>query len=121
MTYTPYVDVENFQISHIPYDERKALLIKVSRHIDTLTFNRIAGRFKTLTAFQKEVVEEVCTNLAVWEYDNSELLESTVKSYSINGVSLEFGGANIRQVSGVFIPDELYNRLCQTGLCCRKI
>lgn len=121
MTYIPYVNVDDFKSNTIPTDERISILTRASRHIDTLTFNRIVGKFDLLTDFQKELVQEVCADLANWEYDNSEMLENPLKSYSINGVSVEFGGTSVSQINGVFIPTELYQRLCQTGLCCRRV
>ena len=120
MRYKPYLCAEEYK-GDIPPLELEKALIRASRHIDTLTFNRIVGDFYSLTEFQREIIKEVCAELADWEYENSDMLNSALKSYSINGVSVEFGGVNVESVNGVFIPSELYRILCQTGLCCRVI
>lgn len=120
MAYTPYISVEEYK-GNIPSLEVEKRLTQASRHIDTLTFNRIVGKFDDLTEFQQEIVKEVCLNLANWEYENDEMINSVFDSYSINGVSMKFGGGNIKNVSGVYIPTELYQTLCQTGLCCRVL
>ena len=121
MTYKPYLSIEEYTTGEIPNDLLEKQLIQASRHIDTLTFNRIVGKFDRLTDFQKEIIKEVCKQLADWEYTNTDMLNSVLKSYSINGVSAQFGGDNIQKVSGVYIPCELYQTLSQTGLCCRVI
>lgn len=120
MAYTPYLSVDEYR-GDIPLAELEKALVRASRHIDTLTFNRIVGKFDLLTPFQQEIIKEVCGKLADWEYENAEMLNSVLKSYSINGVSADFGGANVESIGGVFIPAELYQALCQTGLCCRVI
>lgn len=94
-------------------------LRKASRHIDTLTFNRIKSLgFEKLTDFQKDIIKEVTCELAEFEYENAELIENVLSSYSINGVSMNFGGSwNVQLIKGVAIPTELHETLKQTGLC----
>lgn len=119
--YTPYVTVEEYKESYndIPDDNIEKSLKKASRHIDTLTFNRIQGiRFDNLTEFQKEIIKEVTCELANFEYENEDVITSVLSSYSINGVSMSFGDSwNIKVLKGVAIPTELYETLSQTGLC----
>lgn len=117
--YKPYLAPEDYS-GNIPQELIERQLLTASRHIDTLTFNRIVGKFDRLTEFQKGIVQEVCNDLASWEYENSELLNSVLKGYSINGVSAEFGGSNFQVVNGVAISTALYETLKQTGLCCRR-
>ena len=93
-----------------PYDSLAA------HHIDVLTYNRIDD-YRLLTPRQKTVVEEVYTELAKFEQENAEILNSPLKSYSVNGVSMSFGGEGIKVVSGVIIPSNLYALLVTTGLC----
>ena len=121
MTYEPYITVDSFRSSSIPNTELRKAIVKASRHIDTLTFNRIVGRFSELTTFQKEIVSEVCKELTEWEYENAEMLSSVLKNYSLGGVSMEFDGSNVEKVNGVYIPTELYGRLRQSGLCSLRI
>lgn len=103
----------------IPYASIDKYLNKASRHIDTLTFNRIRGiGFDNLTEFQKEIIKEVTCELADFEYENEDVITSVLNSYSINGVSMSFGDSwNIKVLKGVAIPTELYETLSQTGLC----
>ncbi len=119
--YTPYATVEEYKknYSDIPDENIEKSLKKASRHIDTLTFNRIQGiGFDNLTEFQKEIIKEVCCELANFEYENEDVITSVLNSYSINGVSMSFGDSwNIKVLKGVAIPTELYETLSQTGLC----
>ncbi len=119
--YTSYVTVEEYKKNYndIPDDSIEKSLKKASRHIDTLTFNRIQGiGFNNLTEFQKEIIKEVTCELASFEYENEDVITSVLNSYSINGVSMSFGDSwNIKVLKGVAIPTELYETLSQTGLC----
>ena len=119
--YTSYVTVEEYKKNYndIPDDSIEKSLKKASRHIDTLTFNRIQGiGFDNLTEFQKEIIKEVTCELANFEYENEDVITSVLSSYSINGVSMAFGDSwNIEVFKGVAIPTELYETLSQTGLC----
>ena len=120
--YTPYVTVEEYKESYsdIPDDNNiEKSLKKASRHVDTLTFNRIQGiGFDNLTEFQKEIIKEATCELANFEYENEDVITSILSSYSINGVSMAFGDSwNIKVLKGVAIPTELYETLSQTGLC----
>lgn len=112
-----YTDV--YKGGVIPTDEIDKALKKASRHTDTLTFNRIKGvGFENLTPFQQEIIKEVNCELADFEYDNAELIENVLSSYSINGVSMNFGGSwNVQLIKGVAIPTQLHETLKQTGLC----
>ena len=112
-----YVDTYNG--CPIPINELNRLLRRASRHIDTLTFNRIHG-IESLTEFQQETVREVCCEMAEFEYENADTLSSMLQSYSINGVSMTFGeGINVKVIDGIAIRRDTYGLLCQTGLCCR--
>lgn len=120
-----YADKEYYLDTHkgnIAEEDIADALKRASRHIDTLTFNRIVGRgFSNLTDYQQGVVREVCCSLADFEVENEELINSVLKSYSINGVSMEFGNWSVFVQNGVAIRNELYEQLKQTGLCCRSL
>ena len=98
-------------------------LISASRHIDSLTFNRIVAKgFENLTEFQQEIIKTVCFDMANFECENEDLINSVLQSYSINGVSMQFGSSwNIAVVNGVAIRRDTYNLLAQTGLTYRGI
>lgn len=99
------------------------MLKKASRQIDTLTFNRIrAVGFDNLTAFQKEIIQEVTCEFADFLYENQDTLESIYSSYSINGVSATIGESwNLKIQNGIAIPTHLYQTLSQTGLTCKNL
>lgn len=123
--YASYVD-ERFYISEyegdlIPNEELRKALKTASRHIDTTTYNRIVGRgFSNLTEFQQEIIKEVVCQQAEFEYENADEINSILSSYSINGVSAQFGSSwNVFTDKGIAMKRETYSLLCQTGLCCR--
>lgn len=119
----PYADNEYYMSVYggaaIPDDELDRRLRDASRHIDTLTYNRIVSRgISNLTAFQQDIVREVCCKQADFEYENEDMIRNVLKSYSINGVSMSFGESwNMKVISGVAMQKDLYNMLSQTGLC----
>lgn len=124
--YTPYVSAEEYKnlgYTTIPEGERAKTLKKASRHIDSLTYNRIVGKgFDGLTEFQQEIIKEVICNQADFEYDNQDMLDSILSSYSINGTSMTLeSGWKLYIEQGVAIKMENYALLKQTGLCCRVL
>lgn len=125
MDYAPYVDYyyykDVFEGNVIPDEEIEKKLRQASRHIDSLTYNRIVGRgISNLTAFQQDVIKEVVCLQAEFEYENEDELETILSSYSINGVSAQFGNSwNVFTEKGVAMKRDVYTMLCQTGLCCR--
>lgn len=123
--YEPYLTAGEYAAlgGSIPAWEQEKYLENASRHIDSLTFNRIlkAG-FDELSVFQQELIKRVCFELANFEYDNADALKSVLSGYAINGVSMKFGdGMNVCTVGGVTIPRDTYSLLIQTGLCYRGV
>lgn len=124
MPYIPYATELYYESGYggslIPGDGLRRLLIQASRHIDTLTYNRIVGRgFDNLTEFQKNVIQEVVCRQAEFEYENADEINSVLSSYSINGVSAQFGSSwNVFTDMGIAMKRDDYALLCQTGLCC---
>ena len=125
MPYEPYVEAayytNEYKGSIIPTNELEKALKQASRHIDSLTYNRIVGQgFSNLTEFQKEVVKEVCCLQAEFEYENADEINTILSSYSINGVSAQFGSSwNVYADKGIAMKRDVYALLSQTGLCCR--
>lgn len=118
-----YADAEYYSNVYcggkIPPEQIDSCLKKASRHIDSLTFNRIQD-IENLTDFQQRIVREVCCEMADFEYENSDTLDSILQGYSINGVSMNFSeGLNVKIVNGITVKSDIYRFLCQTGLCCR--
>lgn len=122
-----YADItyykDTYKGSAIPDEALEGALRQASRHIDTLTYNRIVGAgFDHLTPFQQDIIKEVCCTLADFEYENEEMLNSVLQSYAINGVSMTFGeGWNLVCQNGVAMKRDTYELLSQTGLCCRSL
>lgn len=127
MVHEPYVTAEYYgsvyKGTNIPKEDQERALRLACRHIDSLTYNRIVGQgFSNLTDFQQEIIQEVCCLQAEFEHENADLIESVLKSYAINGVSMSFGDSwNIKAENGVAVRRDVYNMLCQTGLCSRRL
>lgn len=106
----------------IPAEELEARLKRACRDIDSLTFNRIVkAGFGNLTEFQQGLIKEAVQLHADFCYDNAELLDSPLSSYSISGVSMSFDPSKIKTVDGVTTSGEVYGLLMQTGLCYRGL
>lgn len=123
--YTPYADesyyYETYQGKALKGDECQRFLKQASRHIDSLTYNRIVGEgFSNLTAFQQDVIREVICEQADFEYENAEVIETVLSSYSINGTAMQFTQSwNVYTDKGVAMRKDIYALLSQTGICCR--
>lgn len=125
MSYEPYATPEYYTDTYggtliLENDIERALQI-ASRHIDSLTYNRIVGRgFSSLTQFQRDIIQDVVCQQADFETENADEINSILSSYSINGVSAQFGSSwNVFTDKVVVMKRDLYALLCQTGLCCR--
>lgn len=126
MSYISYVDESyylNIYKGSIPRAELPFRLKLSSRHVDSLTFNRISSSgIDSLTEFQKELIQEVVCLQADFEYENADLIDTVLSGYSLNGASVQFGDSwNIYTDKGVAIRKDIYNMLVQTGLCCRIV
>lgn len=106
----------------IPQDQLQKRLSDAQMAIDGLTFDRIVHQgFDDLTEFQQCLVKEAVKKQAEFAYDNAELLESPLSSYSVSGVSMSFDPAKIMTVNGIVTTAEIYGILMQTGLCYRGL
>lgn len=122
-----YADLEYYRNTYggkLPDEEAEKALKQASRHIDILTYRRIAGMgFDNLTPFQQETVKEVACMMADFESANASMINSLINSYSINGASISFSGesANCQLVKGVVIQRDVYELLNMTGFTCRSL
>lgn len=106
----------------IPSDQLESRIRRACRDIDSLTFNRIVKTgFENLTEFQQELIKEAVQLHADFCYDNTDLLDSPLAAYAINGVSMSFDKSKIVTVGGVTTSSEVYGLLMQTGLCYRGL
>ena len=104
--------------------EIEKALEKASRHIDTLTYNRIVEKgFDNLTEYQQGIIKECECLMADWETENTDYINSMLSSYSLNGASMSFTGqsASATVVSGVAVRREIYSHLQKCGLCTRSL
>lgn len=104
--------------------EIEKALEKASRHIDTLTYNRIVEKgFDNLTEFQQGIIKECECLMADWEIENTDYINNMLSSYSLNGASMSFTGqsASATVVSGVAVSREIYSHLQKCGLCTRSL
>lgn len=118
---TPEYYRDTYKGSTVPADGLERALQQASRHIDSLTYNRIVGqRFLSLTPLQQETVREVVCQQADFEWENADEINTILQGYSINGVSAQFGESwNVYTDKGVAMRRDVYTLLSQTGLCCR--
>lgn len=112
---------EVYKGSVIPEEKQEKMLRQASRHIDTLTYNRIVDQgIFCLTEFQQSIIREATCQQAEFEYENDDEINTILSGYSINGVSAQFGSSwNVMTQNGVAMKRDTYSLLSQTGLCCR--
>lgn len=104
--------------------EIEKALSKASRHIDTLTYNRIVGiGFDNLTEYQQGIIKECECLMADWETENADYINSMLSSYSLNGASMSFSGNSASAVvlNGVAVSRDVYSHLQKCGLCTRSL
>ena len=100
-------------------DDFAQLARKASHSIDILTYNRIAAAgFEHLTDYQRTTITECCCEMVKFYSDNAGMLDMPMSSYSINGVSMQFGlNPTVYSRSGLILPQTAYGMLMSTGLC----
>ena len=125
MSYKAYVTpdyyLNRYEGDILPEEELSKALKKASRHIDSLTYNRIVSQgFLNLTEYQQDIIKEVICQQADFEVENADEINTILSSYSINGVSAQFDSSwNVFTDKGVAMKRDVYALLCQSGLCCR--
>ena len=117
----PYVDETYYKENYLGTLDTEDLakrLKEASQQVDMLTFNRVRGKgFDNLTSFQQSVIKEVICQHVDFVYENQDMIDSVLQSYSINGVSMSFGQSwNIEVINGIAMKRSTYELLKQTGL-----
>ena len=122
-----YADLEYYHNTYggrLSDEEAEKALKQASRHIDILTYRRIAGiGFENLTPLQQATVKEVACMMADFESANASTINSLINSYSINGASISFSGesANCQLINGIIVQRDVYEMLNMTGLTCLSL
>ena len=122
-----YASVEYYKTTYKGNLEDESIdkaLQQASRHIDTLTYNRIVGiGFDNLTEYQQGIIKECECLMADWEYDNADYINSMLSSYSLNGASMSFSGSSASAfvTNGVAVSRDIYSHLQKCGLCTRSL
>ena len=122
-----YATVEYYKETYkgnLDYADAEKALSKASRHIDTLTFNRIVGiGFDNLTDYQQGIIKECECMMADWETENADYIDSMLTSYSLNGASMSFTGssAGAALVDGIVVSRDIYSHLQKCGLTSRVL
>ena len=122
-----YVDLDYYKNTYkgnLEDTEIEKALNQASRHIDTLTYNRIvAVGFEKLSEYQQEIIKECACLLSDWEVENADYITNLLSSYSLNGASMSFTGnsATAQVVNGIAISREIYSHLQKCGLCTRSL
>lgn len=95
------------------------LLDQASADVDILTYNRIQQTgFSSLTEFQQGNIKKVVCMQADFRRENADMISSVLQSYSLNGVSMDFGNSwNVSVQDGVAFSKQAYAVLQMTGLC----
>lgn len=81
-----YASKEQYLSEHntIPEEQIEKILKQASRHIDSLTFNRITSRgFDNLTEFQQAIIIDVCCDMADFEYENEDMINCVLQNYAV--------------------------------------
>lgn len=127
MALSSYADVSYYRDQYggtLADEEAEKAIFTASRHIDSMTFNRIVRKgFEHLTEFQQDMIHHVVCRQADFEKENESLINSILSSYSLNGVSMgiDTNGWNVTVRNGVVMQADTYSMLEQTGLCCRRL
>lgn len=127
MINTLYADASYYKNEYggtmIPDGDVEKALRRASGHIDTLTYNRIIGMgILKLSGYQQQAIMECCCEMAEFEFENEDLINSVLQSYSVNGVNMSFGSSwNLSIKEGIYIRNDTYKKLQSTGLTCRVL
>lgn len=117
-SYASVTDYNNLGHGILPNGEELVYLEEASMNIDAITYNRIHRiTYDKLTRFQKDIVKKCVCLQAEFNFENADMLNTSISSYSINGVSVNYGaGIGSVNVGGTYIAQQVYQLMKQTGL-----
>lgn len=85
--------------------------------IDAVCFHRIQQTgFANLTPAQQEAILRAIDEQATFEHDYASIVKSPFYSYSLNGVSMQYGGGYLYTRGAVKCPAGVIAALQPTGL-----
>ena len=113
---------DRFPNSEMSDDKIQSLLESASTDVDAMTFNRItACGFDSLSEFQKACVQRAVCQQADFRFQNADLFDGAIASYSLNGASVTFDKDRIVTVGETVTAPSVVAVLMQSGLCCRRL
>lgn len=121
VSYEDYVEYGNNVLTE---DEAHKYLNKSERQINALCNNRILnGSVSRYMSSSQIIIKQVICEHAEFLYQKKdEIYNGKIKSYSNNGASVSYdNNHSTRTVNGIFIKNDLYSELVQTGICYRGI
>lgn len=114
--------LEMFPDTELSEQQITSYLQAASVDVDSMTFNRItACGFDALTDFQKEKVSRAVCRQADFRFQNAEMFESPIASYSLNGASVTFDTKRLISIGDAVTSADIYSELKQSGLCVRRL
>jgi hypothetical protein len=122
-----YVDYAYYRDTYkgtlLTENDADKFLRKASYDVNNLSFGRIESvKFDHLSDCRKESIREVVCRQADFLSENSDILQTYLNQYAINGVSMTFGSSwNLHVEQGTAIPADVYQILVRAGLTCRSI
>ena len=108
----------------LSYSDMMAALLLIFILIISFTLMQSKSQYESKQAEldkQQEIIKEAVQKHIDFVYENAEMLESPLSSYSISGVSMSFDRSKIVTVGGITTTGKVYNLLMQTGLCYRGL
>ncbi len=95
------------------------IIYRATSMIDMLTRHKInVIGWDNLTPYQQKTIERCRLEIIAFLFDNIEILNMPLASYSINGVSMQFKLNSTVYCNGdIIMPRATYAAILSTGLC----
>lgn len=116
ITANEYADLSR---SHaVPESELETALKAAWQDIMAMTYDRAGG---ALSEFQIGLLRQCTVDQADFRAQYAALLDNPLASYSVNGVSMSWDTARLRQLGGVYTSPRIEAQLIRTGLLYRGV